>query len=497
MKLQSVSLFGYRSAQHGAPITVDGLGQFNILIGPNNSGKSTVLRFLEVLASTVLKEPEIPIKLPWTDADTSWWWQGAIDRPIKATLVFSGPVPEHVLDPSVPGRFEHEGTWRISVDIRATPPEKPEFCVILVAPDVHADNGWQPVVRPSDAGSLPEYLNRQGQYVFSSSTDTFPYKTGSASIIKAWAQSTRFFDPVRAIDRGSGRRGLADGSNLLKSIREQQLDQKQTYVFAQFRKNLIDELNALIFEPSSGGAIDSFEIKGDSEEGLDLYVGRKGDAAPIALQYMGTGIAELTILMADILRNPTIRQYFIEEPECHLHPRLIRRLMARLRKLIGAQFFITTHSNVVLDSLSTEDRVYRFGVDPGKGTTVRRCSDIIEHGRTLDALGVSGGTLLQTNCVIWVEGPSDRIYLSAWMKYRSATRNRTYIEGSDFSFVFYGGKVLSHFAFADTGPEDFIRLVEVCRFSAVVMDLDIDPQDSSEGIRPPSCSLHERPRDRK
>jgi energy-coupling factor transporter ATP-binding protein EcfA2 len=104
MQLHSIRLSGYRSARHGAPIMVDQLGRFNVLIGPNNSGKSTVLRFLEVLASHVLRESEIPIKPPWANADRSWWWQGAIHLPIKASLVFSGPVPGHILDQEVPGR---------------------------------------------------------------------------------------------------------------------------------------------------------------------------------------------------------------------------------------------------------------------------------------------------------------------------------------------------------------------------------------------------------
>jgi energy-coupling factor transporter ATP-binding protein EcfA2 len=490
MHLQSITLTGYRSARHGSPVTLEQLGRFNILIGPNNSGKSTVLRFLQVLASHVLVNTEVPIKLPWADADRSWWWKGAIDHPINATLCFAGPAPAHALDDEVPGKFEQDGTWRISVDVRATLPANPEFCCIVACADVYLEDGWRAVVRPSEAdGTRYEYLNKQGQYVFSSGTDTCPYRAAGVEMVRAWARTARFFDPVRAIDRAGGRRELVDGADLLAKIREQQLDQKQSYAFSQFRRRLIDELNALIVEPGSGGQIKHFEIKG--AERLDLYFERDGDGAPIALEYMGTGIAELTVLMADMLQNPGIRQYFMEEPECHLHPRLLRRLLARLRRQPQTQFYITTHANAVLDGLTEEDRVYRFAVEPNRGTVVQRCSDFIEHGRTLDALGVSGGTLLQTNCVLWVEGPSDRIYLAAWLKHRLTSDSSALVEGSDFAFVFYGGKVLSHFAFADRGPDDFVRLIDVCRFSAVVMDLDITPEESTEKVRDTKARIRE------
>jgi hypothetical protein len=69
------------------------------------------------------------------------------------------------------------------------------------------------------------------------------------------------------------------------------------------------------------------------------------------------------------------------------------------------------------------------------------------------------------------------------MRQCAAKSGLSHIEGSDFSFVFYGGKILSHFAFADDGPEELISLIRVCRFSAVVMDLDTDPSDPSDDVR--------------
>jgi Asp-tRNA(Asn)/Glu-tRNA(Gln) amidotransferase C subunit len=458
---------------------MDDLGRFNILIGPNNSGKSTVLRFLQVVASLFRRKTELLLKLPWEQVDRSWWWQSDAQHPIQSELIFSAPAPPHETDAKDPGKFEHDGEWRVTIVIAGHPPD---YCTVLVAPNVFINQAWQPVIRSAVIGGLEiENLNRTGTYVSSASTDACPYRTGAAEVLARWAEGTRFYDSVRAVDRGAGRRCLADGSDLLGNIRDQQLDQKQAFVFERFRKALIDELNTLLVEPESKNRIESFEIKGT--EKLDLYIKRLNDEAPIALQYMGTGIAELTILLADLLQNKDTKQYFIEEPECHLHLGLLRRLMVRLPKLSDAQFFITTHSNAVLDIATEQDRIYRFGLSPGVGTSVQRCSDIIERSGILDALGVSGSSLLQTNCILWVEGPSDRIYLKLWLRHLRANQQPALIEGSDFSFVYYGGKVLSHFAFSEGGQDELVELIRICRYSAVVMDKDTDPSDPVEEVR--------------
>ncbi len=478
MHLRSIKLEGYRSVAPGAPLVMSELGRFNILIGPNNSGKSTVLRFLQVVSSLFPNKGELLRTIPSEQVDRSWWWQSNVENPIRAELVFAGPVPRHDIEPKAPGKFEHDGEWRVTITISMYPSEP---CTVLVAPNVFINGSWLPVIHNAAGSSGIESLNRTGTYISSSSSDACPYRAGAAAILEQWARGTRFYDPVRAIDRDAGRRSLADGSDLLKKIRQQQLDQKQAASFERFRKSLVRELNALLVEPASANPIESFEIKGD--ELLDLYIKRQNDEAPIAMQYMGTGISELTIFLSDLLQNKNTKQYFIEEPECHLHPGLLRRLMVQLPKLSSAQFFITTHSNAVLDSATEQDRIYRFGLSPGTGTSVQRCSDIVERSGILDALGISGSSLLQTNCILWVEGPSDRIYLKLWLQHHRANQQPVFIEGSDFSFVYYGGKVLSHFAFSQGGQDELVELIKVCRYSAVVMDRDVDPSDPTEEIR--------------
>ena len=367
MLLRSITLTGYRSAAHGEPMRIEGLGKFNAFIGPNNSGKSTVCRFIQVVASLIDKKEDFPLRLPWESADASWWWQGDVTKPILATLAFTGHLPSHQLEKGLPGNLEHQGEWQFSVELRAT---EGTACLVLIAPHVFVNGAWHPTVRAKDhAGMDLENLNRIGQYVSSRGSDACPYHGPGLEILRAWSRCVRFYDPVRAIDRGAGRRGLSDGSGLLKALYQEQGDHKQNHAYERFRSRLIQELNELLFDQKAPNKIISLEIKGPSEDNLDLYIKRDGDAAAVALQYMGTGVAELAIVLADIVRGSGARQYFIEEPECHLHPGLLRRLLARLTQLPDTQFFVTTHSTAILDSINRDDAIFRFDFSPTRGTS--------------------------------------------------------------------------------------------------------------------------------
>ena len=103
-----------------------------------------------------------------------------------------------------------------------------------------------------------------------------------------------------------------------------------------------------------------------------------------------------------------------------------------------------------------EDGIYRFGLSPGVGTSVQRCSDIIEQSRVLDAPLVSVvNSLLQTNCILWVKGPSDRIYLKLWLRHHRAGHEPVLIEGGDFLCVTMAAKCSAgHFAFAETAQDE-------------------------------------------
>jgi hypothetical protein len=87
-------------------------------------------------------------------------------------------------------------------------------------------------------------------------------------------------------------------------------------------------------------------------------------------------------------------------------------------------------------------------------------------------MGYKASDLLQSNCVIWVEGPSDRLYLNKWLKLLASDLD----EGIHYAVAFYGGKVLAHFSAADDPAEDLVQVLRINKHALVVMDRDGDDE---------------------
>ncbi len=88
----------------------------------------------------------------------------------------------------------------------------------------------------------------------------------------------------------------------------------------------------------------------------------------------------------------------------------------------------------------------------------------------LDDLGIRASDILQSNGIIWVEGPSDRIYLKHWIDLYS---ERGFLEGTHYQCVFYGGKLLAHLnAKKGTSQEDGVDILKANRNLAILIDSD-------------------------
>jgi len=201
-----------------------------------------------------------------------------------------------------------------------------------------------------------------------------------------------------------------------------------------------------------------------------IYVHMDGRVLP--LESLGTGVHEVIILAAAAtILNETV--LCIEEPELHLNPILQRKLMSYLAKQTTNQYFITTHSPALMDTPDAE--IYHIVQEGGESKVLRVTSDN-QRSQVCEDLGYHPSDLLQANCIIWVEGPSDRIYLNYWL----SALEHEFIEGVHYSVMFYGGRLLSHLSFSDdTGEasdesivEDFIKLRRLNRRGVILLDSD-------------------------
>ncbi|WP_082604172.1 AAA family ATPase [Acidovorax sp. Root217] len=195
-----------------------------------------------------------------------------------------------------------------------------------------------------------------------------------------------------------------------------------------------------------------------------IVVHMNGKALPFTS--LGSGIHQVIILAAaaTVLDETVV---CIEEPEVHLNPVLQKKLIKYLAEKTNNQYFIATHSAALMDTEGAE--IYHVRQSEG-ASIVSRVTSNSQRWAICEDLGYHPSDLIQTNCVIWVEGPSDRIYLNHWLK----KMRPAFVEGLHYSIMFYGGILASHLAYEDIDEdiEEFISLRRLNQRGVILMDSD-------------------------
>jgi hypothetical protein len=468
--LKNLALAGYRSFGK-KPQYFDQFAKVNLLIGRNNAGKSNVIKFLHEVYGAKANVP-----IPAGHLSRHRPGEPAMLVGVGSVLTPLGEVPERLLEdlqldltdvPVKPADYQILNSQIASIYAAKRKRDGTTHCWHLYDASSHRINreNWHDSVQTLDSAGV----NYLWQLFARNSGTTEHHKRVELIAINyvhpplpelevAMIPAIRQIGAKDTVSEGFDGLGIVDRLARLQQADWNDEAHKQRFkAINQFLRSVTESPEASIEVPYSRQT---------------LIVRMSESAPPLPIESLGTGIHEVIILAAaaTVLKDHVV---CIEEPELHLNPILQRKLMRYLSEHTDNQYFITTHSPVLMDTPNAE--IYHVTLVEGV-SQVERVSSTAKRSAVCEDLGYHPSDLLQANSVIWVEGPSDRIYLNFWLQAKAREKKLELTEGVNYSIMFYGGRLASHLSNEDEpeSEKDFIELRRLNRRGAILMDSDKD-----------------------
>ncbi len=393
MKLVAFSVRDYRSITNAYKLP---LGDFAVLVGPNNEGKSNVLKAM-VLSLGLLSRSRYyraQRQLRYAYGENAYDWKR--DYPLQYQKDHPDGRSEFILEFALTP--EELTAFRTKVKMNLSTNLKLKF--LCGSTDAQLD-----IVMP---GKAKTKLNKRPQ--------SDQWKDEMARFVSErldiqYIPALRPADMAERVVEELLSRELAQ----LESGEEYQelitrIEAVQRPILDSLGKELTTMVSSFIPEVKSvslksGGGI-SRALRRSARVLVD-------DGTETELEMKGDGIKSLTAI--SLLRHVSQRALgtkalilAIEEPESHLHPRAIHRLREVLADIAKThQVILTTHSPVLVDRYHTTRNII---VQKGKAIPAQHISSVRE------ALGVSiADNLATASLILVVEGREDERVLRAWL----------------------------------------------------------------------------------
>lgn len=438
------------------PVGFDEIRQINVIVGRNNSGKSSMLDIIqhatsekaafsevvqrggglpEIIATATLREEEI--------------------RKVFNEAMNGGPIQGNHFRfgrKLIGGRI----SWQLGV------PEARRFSAISFPDDV-SEKAFSQL--GSSSASFLKGLAAAMSNPFSNKTFFRVY--AERNIVPESDSET----PPQVHDLKFD----GDGRGVTRAI--------QNFINSAFfskeliERKILEEINS-IFGPDS--TFRDIACKKLTNGKWEVYLD-EDNKGRIPLSESGSGLKTIMMVVCAFLLLPRILKinlgdfiFAFEELENNLHPSILRRLLEYIRRQAEKEKFIvflTTHSSVTIDAFNADSNAQIIHVvHDGLSASARKVEAYIDNRGILDDLDVRASDLLQSNGIIWVEGPSERIYIKRWIDIWTGGKAK---EGIHYQCVFYGGRLLSHLSSGDPDEvRDALSILRVNRNAILVMDSD-------------------------
>ena len=444
--LKSLKVANYKNIGSSF-IGFDNLEKFNILIGRNNIGKSNLLSILkniryidsnDILDNDLVMDIEFSIQLDYVPTN--------IFPRNNHDLIFGNyfEYGQTLLGKIITYEFSaSERTYHIkSIDSEA----------------------YRSYSGPNNSSELENILIQLGRYSLSKFNNTYKIiKLDADRNLLPEVESTS----LNIETDGSG------ATNLIRTYLH-----NSAYNFKVVEKEILDALNKIVLPDEHFERIMCQEIVSDTDTKWEIYLVNENGRIPLSSSGSGLRTILLVLIKLFLEASNSQRNIFIfEELENNIHPTIQRNLFNFLYKWAIEKddiFFITTHSNIPINMFGNMPSISITHLKQDRITNELITENAFSFSSNCDILndlGIKASDILQSNGIIWVEGPSDRVYINKWIELVSGGILR---ENIHYQILFYGGRLLAHLT-GKAGFEDeseLIKLFLANRNSILVMDSD-------------------------
>ena len=433
-----IQFSGYKVFSEENLIELDKITNVNIIIGKNYSGKSSLLDVIEMAydeASFEKEKRQIDLL--------------RLNSPMTKDMVqslFSG-------DSSI-GNWNASNYW-----------EKVEGKNILIELGGTRNSKNPSGYRAIDNGDIPmtnkSYFQR-GLYEFEQEKKKYVFRRLSAE---------RNIVPEKEMDLELSNTGEG-ASNLVRVfLNNSKYDEKIV------EELLLNALNKIMYPEAEFESIRIQQTIVGGEYVWEIYLKEIGEER-VPLSKSGSGIKTIILVLLNLIVIPALTSnigkiitYGFEELENNLHPAMQRKLFDYIYEFAvekNIYVFITTHSHVAINTFFDKEKACIYHViKENNGALLKRIETYIDKTEILDDLDIKASDILQANGIIWVEGPSDRIYIKKWMEIFC---DNQFEEGKHYQFLYYGGRLLSQYSAEE--ETDLVSIITTNRNAAIVIDSD-------------------------
>ena len=435
MLLIELEVENFRSLE---AVSLLGLQQLNVLIGPNNSGKSAVLGALDYLRrvtngesmdTTSLvtggdnrKQIRIRLRFRLGDqerqrmisnlAELTEMADSRRDRIINSSFlrmiqyrfesVQNAPQMAHVIETSM---LSEDGKWAAIQRIVATDrsSSNPQTTV-RPFPDLFR-------ARERLDSSVLDVTTKGGQttqfsYNFAASGDHVPFNPANPywpyDFVREYLRSLFVFSTHRhsvpRLEVQQSQRLDPTGSNLAQVLNT--ILNNRPSRFREIEKLVKAALPSL-------NELQTPLIERQTEVGFHLPIGDHD----VRLQDTGGGVEQILMIAVVLVTTGVESTMLLEEPENHMHPAAQRFLLERISSS-GRQVLLTTHSPTFVNTPQARS-LYRVTYK-NERTGVSHVSNPDALSEVLNEIGARNSDVLMNDGVLFVEGPSDRETFMVW-----------------------------------------------------------------------------------